>query len=208
MLCKKFRKKGVNAAALRLNVGDITRFRHFAQQLQETLRTVWQCDTFDYLLGNAGTGLYAPIPRRQKAQFDEVMNVHLKGPFSDQRLLPVAERWRTDPQRLSGLRTFYTARLRDLCGHEGDGSTDPLSGPRSWRRTRDLRQYHRAGVVKPILAAADVRDDAQQSVACVANRAGRVGLPDDIGDAIAALLSDKLGWMNAQRIEVSGGMFL
>ena len=28
---------------------------------------------------------------------------------------------------------------------------------------------------------------------------GRVGLPDDIGDAIAALLSDKLGWMNAQR---------
>lgn len=37
---------------------------------------------------------------------------------------------------------------------------------------------------------------------------GRVGLPDDIGDAIAALLSDELGWMNAQRIEVSGGMFL
>lgn len=37
---------------------------------------------------------------------------------------------------------------------------------------------------------------------------GRVGLPDDIGDAIAALLSDELAWMNAQRIEVSGGMFL
>ncbi len=37
---------------------------------------------------------------------------------------------------------------------------------------------------------------------------GRVGLPDDIGDAIAALLSDNLRWMTAQRIEVSGGMFL
>ena len=37
---------------------------------------------------------------------------------------------------------------------------------------------------------------------------GRVGLPDDVGDAIAALLSDKLGWMTAQRFEVSGGMFL
>ncbi|CCK04289.1 FIG00554123: hypothetical protein [Cronobacter sakazakii 701] len=37
---------------------------------------------------------------------------------------------------------------------------------------------------------------------------GRVGLPDDIGAAIAAIIGDELGWMNAQRIEVSGGMFL
>lgn len=82
--------KGVNAAALQLNVGDITRFEHFAQQLQETLRTVWQRDTFDYLLNNAGTGLYAPYTETTEAQFDEVMNVHLKGPFFlTQRLLPL-----------------------------------------------------------------------------------------------------------------------
>ena len=37
---------------------------------------------------------------------------------------------------------------------------------------------------------------------------GRVGLPDDIGQAIAILLDDGLGWMNAQRIEVSGGMYI
>lgn len=54
-----------------------------------------------------------------------------------------------------------------------------------------------------------MRDNAQLNQMLASQTAlGRVGLPDDIGDAIAALLSDKLGWMNAQRIEVSGGMFL
>ena len=101
------------------------------------------------------------------------------------------------------------SQLRDLCGHErGDGSTDPLSGQRAGR-TRDLRQYHRAGAIETDFGGGRVRDDAQLNQLLASQTAlGRVGLPDDIGDAIAALLSDKLGWMNAQRIEVSGGMFL
>ena len=34
---------------------------------------------------------------------------------------------------------------------------------------------------------------------------GRVGLPDDIGPMIASLLTADNRWVNAQRIEVSGG---
>lgn len=37
---------------------------------------------------------------------------------------------------------------------------------------------------------------------------GRVGLPDDIGAAAAALLSDAMGWMNGVRVELSGGQYL
>jgi NAD(P)-dependent dehydrogenase (short-subunit alcohol dehydrogenase family) len=37
---------------------------------------------------------------------------------------------------------------------------------------------------------------------------GRVGQPDDIGPMIASLLSDDNRWINAQRIEVSGGMVI
>ncbi|SOD57028.1 hypothetical protein SAMN06296416_111129, partial [Pseudoxanthomonas wuyuanensis] len=36
----------------------------------------------------------------------------------------------------------------------------------------------------------------------------RVGLPDDIGGVVASLLSPDNRWINAQRIEASGGMFL
>lgn len=34
---------------------------------------------------------------------------------------------------------------------------------------------------------------------------GRVGEPDDVGDAIAGLLSDDSNWVNAQSIEIAGG---
>lgn len=86
----EIQETGVNAAALQLNVGDITSFEHFAQQLQETLKSVWQRETFDYLLNNAGTGLYAPYTDTTEAQFDEALNIHFKGPFFlTQRLLPL-----------------------------------------------------------------------------------------------------------------------
>ena len=78
---REIQGKGVRAAALQLNVGDIASFDHFARQFQETLNTVWQRDTFDYLLNNAGTGLYAPYTDTTEAQFDEALNNHFKGPF-------------------------------------------------------------------------------------------------------------------------------
>jgi NAD(P)-dependent dehydrogenase (short-subunit alcohol dehydrogenase family) len=37
---------------------------------------------------------------------------------------------------------------------------------------------------------------------------GRVGIPEDIGPMIASLLSEENRWVNAQRIEVSGGMVI
>jgi hypothetical protein len=37
---------------------------------------------------------------------------------------------------------------------------------------------------------------------------GRVGEADDIGGVVASLCTDDMGWVNAQRIEASGGMFL
>jgi NAD(P)-dependent dehydrogenase (short-subunit alcohol dehydrogenase family) len=54
-----------------------------------------------------------------------------------------------------------------------------------------------------------VRDDAQVNAMIASQTAlGRVGLPDDIGGVIAALLSRDSAWINAQRIEASGGMFI
>ena len=35
---------------------------------------------------------------------------------------------------------------------------------------------------------------------------GRAGIPGDLGPVIASLLSDDNRWVNAQRIEVSGGI--
>ena len=52
-----------------------------------------------------------------------------------------------------------------------------------------------------------VRDNPQVNKAVADHTAlGRAGVPEDVGPVIAALLSDDFGWVNAQRIEVAGGM--
>ncbi|KJK17711.1 hypothetical protein UB48_13735 [Pseudomonas sp. 2(2015)] len=54
-----------------------------------------------------------------------------------------------------------------------------------------------------------VRDNTEVNDFIAGNTAlGRVGLPVDIGAAVALLLGDGGGWITGQRLEVSGGMFL
>ena len=67
-------------------------------------------------------------------------------------------------------------------------------------------------VVAPGAIATDfsggvVRDNPEVAKALASHTAlGRVGLPEDVGPVIASLLADDLGWINAQRIEVAGGV--
>jgi len=85
-------QKGVKAAALALNVGDISSFDAFASEVAQVLAQKWGRTTFDYLLNNAGIGLNVPFAETSEAQFDELMNIQFKGPFFlTQRLLPLLQ---------------------------------------------------------------------------------------------------------------------
>ncbi|MDU6466641.1 MAG: SDR family oxidoreductase [Enterobacter sp.] len=202
--------KGRKAAALQLNVGDTASFARFAQQVKETLTHVWQRDTFDYLVNNAGTGLYAPYTETTEAQFDDAVNIHFKGPFFlTQQLLPLIKDGGRILNVSSGLARFT---------QPGSGTYAAMKGAMEVLTRYQAKELGVRGISVNIIApgaietdfgGGRVRDNAELNQLLASQTAlGRVGLPDDIGDAIAALLSDKLGWMNAQRIEVSGGMFL
>ncbi|VAC17449.1 short-chain dehydrogenase/reductase SDR [Enterobacter hormaechei] len=202
--------KGRKAAALQLNVGDTASFARFAQQVKETLTHVWQRDTFDCLVNNAGTGLYAPYTETTEAQFDDAVNIHFKGPFFlTQQLLPLIKDGGRILNVSSGLARFT---------QPGSGTYAAMKGAMEVLTRYQAKELGVRGISVNIIApgaietdfgGGRVRDNAELNQLLASQTAlGRVGLPDDIGDAIAALLSDKLGWMNAQRIEVSGGMFL
>ena len=65
------------------------------------------------------------------------------------------------------------------------------------------------GAIETDFGGGAVRDDRQLNDFIASQTAlGRVGVPDDIGGAIASLLAEENRWINAQRIEISGGMFL
>ncbi|AJB72837.1 SDR family oxidoreductase [Enterobacter hormaechei] len=207
---QEIERKGGKAAALQLNVGDTASFTRFAQQVKETLKQVWQRDTFDYLVNNAGTGLYAPYTETTEAQFDDAVNIHFKGPFFlTQQLLPLIKDGGRILNVSSGLARFT---------QPGSGTYAAMKGAMEVLTRYQAKELGARGISVNIIApgaietdfgGGRVRDNAELNQLLASQTAlGRVGLPDDIGDAIVALLSDKLGWMNAQRIEVSGGMFL
>jgi NAD(P)-dependent dehydrogenase (short-subunit alcohol dehydrogenase family) len=203
-------QKGVKAAALALNVGDTASFDTFAQNVAQLLQQRWQRDTFDYLLNNAGIGLNVPFAETSEAQFDELMNIQFKGPFFlTQRLLPLL----ADKGRIlnvsSGLARFALPGYAAYAAMKGAMEVLTRYQAKELGGRGISVNIIAPGAIETDFGGGVVRDNAQVNQHIAAQTAlGRVGLPDDIGDAIAALLSDDLRWMNAQRVEVSGGMFL
>lgn len=201
---------GGKATALQLNVSEIAQFADFVIQVKEQLQTIWQRDSFDYLLNNAGAGLSASFMETSEAQLDEMVDMHFKGPFFlTQSLLPLIK----DGGRILNVSTGL-ARFTQ----PGRAVYASVKGAMEVLTRYQAKELGERGIAVNIIApgaiATDfsggtVRDNPQVNSYLASQTAlGRVGLPDDIGDAIAALLSDELGWMTAQRIEVSGGMFL
>jgi NAD(P)-dependent dehydrogenase (short-subunit alcohol dehydrogenase family) len=202
--------QGGQAAALPLDVADCASFAAFADALRRLLAEKWQRSQFDFLVNNAGTGLDAAFADTTEAQFDQLVNIHFKGVFFlTQSLLPLIADGGRIVNVSSGLTRFSLPGKAAYAAVKG--AVEVLTkymakelGPRGIA----------VNVVAPGAIATDfgggvVRDNPQVNGFVAAQTAlGRAGLPDDIGGAIAALLRDDSGWINAQRIEASGGMFV
>jgi NAD(P)-dependent dehydrogenase (short-subunit alcohol dehydrogenase family) len=201
---------GGRAAALQLDAGDSAQFAGFADRVRQLLAEKWQRNNFDFLVNNAGIGIHASFAETTEAQFDQLANIHFKGVFFlTQKLLPLI----ADGGRIlnvsSGLARFA------LPGHAAyaamKGAVETLTkylakelGPR-----RIAVNVLAPGAIETDFSGGVVRDNAEVNAFVASQTAlGRAGLPGDIGNAVAALLSDELGWVTGQRIEASGGMFI
>lgn len=207
---EEIKKLGRRAVALQLDTGNVSSFPKFRDELKAALASNWQQEQFDYLLNNAGVGRYAPIAETSEAQFDELMNVHFKGVFFlTQTLLPLIRDGGRILNISSGLSRFAMPGYGAYASMKGaiEVFTRYLAkelGPR-----QITANVLAPGAIETDFGGGRVRDDAalNQHVASI-TALGRVGQPDDIGGAIAAILAPGSGWINAQRIEASGGMLL
>jgi NAD(P)-dependent dehydrogenase (short-subunit alcohol dehydrogenase family) len=201
---------GRRALALPLDVGVSGGFGAFATRVREGLARHWQREQFNFLVNTAGIGIHASLAETTEAQFDELVNIHFKGVFFlTQKLLPLI----ADNGRIinvsSGLTRFAFPGFAAYACMKG--AIEVL--------TRYLaKELGARGIavntIAPGAIATDfggglVRDNPQINAGIAAQTAlGRVGLPDDIGGVVASLLSRDNGWINGQRIEASGGIFL
>lgn len=201
---------GRRAVALALEVGDSRGFSDFAAQVKRALAQQWQRERFDFLVNNAGMGHHAGFAETTEAQFDELMNVHLKGPyFLTQALLPLLNDGGRIVNVSSGLTRFALPGYAAYAVMKG-GIEVLTRFQAKELGARGIRVNTVApGAVETDFGGGALRDDAELNAAIAAQTAlGRVGLPEDIGGAIAALLSPGSHWVNAQRIEVSGGQMI
>ncbi len=201
---------GARALALPLDVGNSASFADFAERLQAALQDHWQRRSFDFLVNNAGIGIHAAFAETSEAQFDELMNIHLKGSFFlTQRLLPLLADGGAILNISTGLTRFTQPGFAAYAAMKGgiEVLTRYLAkelGPRGIRVN-----VLAPGAIETDFGGGQVRDNPQINTYLASQTAlGRVGRPDDIGNAIALLLADESGWINAQRIEASGGMFV
>jgi NAD(P)-dependent dehydrogenase (short-subunit alcohol dehydrogenase family) len=201
---------GRRAHALPLDVAKSTTFVEFAIRLRDVLSKNWQRDKVNFLVNNAGIGIHANFADTTEAQFDELVNIHLKGVFFlTQKLLPLLADGGRIVNISSGLSRFVLPGYSAYAAMKG--AIEVLSrymakelGPRGI-----AVNVVAPGAIETDFGGGMVRDDAQVNAMIASQTAlGRVGLPDDIGGVIASLLSTENGWINAQRIEASGGMFL
>lgn len=201
---------GRQALALQLDVGDSAGFPAFAAKLRAVLQATWKRDTFDHLVNNAGHGDMALIAETTEAQFDKLINVHFKGVFFlTQALLPLL----ADGGRIVNLSTGLTR-----VSYPGFGAYAAVKGAIEVFSVYLAKELGSRGIavntVAPGAIETDflggaVRDmpDLNKNFADMI-ALGRVGVPDDIGPMIANLLTEDNRWINAQRIEVSGGQVI
>ena len=207
---EEIKAMGRKAAAFQLDTKDIKSFDGFVKAVTDHLQQDTGSSNIDYLINNAGTALYSPITEVTEEQLDDIVDIHFKGVFFlTQKLLPFINDGGGIVNISSGLARFATP------GSSVYGSIKAGVEMLTKYMAKELgTRKIKANVVAPGAIETDfgggrVRDNKDiNAVVAGATALGRVGLPDDIGGVVAFLCTEDAGWINGQRIEASGGMFL
>lgn len=204
------KSQGRNAAALQLDVAQSDTFDAFVNSLSETLKSEFNTDKIDGLVNNAGVGLHANFEETTEDQFDSMVNIHLKAPFFlTQKLLPILNDGSSIVNISSGLVRFAFSGYDAYATMKGAVETLSRYQAKALGERKIRVNTVAPGAIETDFGGGAVRDNQDLNAQLASMTAlGRVGLPDDIGGVVAFLISDDSKWVNAQRIEVSGGIFI
>jgi NAD(P)-dependent dehydrogenase (short-subunit alcohol dehydrogenase family) len=206
-LVNEISASGGQAVMLALDVTDAASFPAFAERVADTLKSTFGAERFDYLVNNAGEGIYATVADATEAQFDQMVDMHIKGPvFLTQKLLPLIN----DGGRILNVSSGFVRVTMAGYGLYAAAKAAIQTLTKFMAVELGARQI-RVNAIAPGAIATDfggggVRDDENINAYVAGTIAlGRVGQPDDIGTAVSAILSDDLSWANGTTFDVSGG---
>lgn len=209
-LKKEIESWGGKAEMIALDVTDDAGFPDFGAAVGAVLVSRFGRRRFDYLVNNAGMGLHATLVDTTREQFNALVNTHLRAPlFLMQTLLPLME----DGGRILNVSSGFVRFT--LPGYGVYAAVKAAVEVMSRFMAVELGERKiRVNTIAPGAIATDfgggsVRDnEAVNAYVAQGIALGRVGEPEDIGRAVAAILSDDLAWANGTSFDISGGQLL
>lgn len=209
-LMREIEAQGGKAVMLPLDITDTASFQAFASAVTDILKSDFGRERFDFLVNNAGNGLFSNFVDATEEQFGSLVATHLRGPiFLTQTLLPLM----ADGGRILNVSSGFVRFT--LPGYSIYAAVKAAVEVLTRYMAVELgsRQI-RVNAIAPGAIATDfgggaVRDNQDVNAYVAQGIAlGRVGLPNDIGGAVAAILSDDMAWANGTTFDISGGQLL
>jgi NAD(P)-dependent dehydrogenase (short-subunit alcohol dehydrogenase family) len=206
-VAEEINKNGGKAVALKLNVAEVGSFADFSEDVSKTVKN-WGRDSFDYLVNNAGIAQRTLIKDTTEAIFDELVNVNFKGVFFlTQQLVPLMAEGGQIVNISSGLARFAfpTVAVYGAIKAGIDSLTRYFAKEFADKKIR--ANSIAPGAIDTEFGGGKGDESHRQQIAGM-TALGRLGEADDIGLFVASLLSDDSRFVNAQRIEISGGIYI
>ena len=200
-------RSGGMAVAVKLDVADTRSFPAFVEEVRTVLQTTWEQTEFEYLVNNAGYGLFKSIATVTEAEFDGLFDVHLKGPFFlTQVLLPLIADGGQIVNMTSATTRVTTAGVAPYASFKGGLEVLSRYMAKEFGDRRIRVNSISPGPIRTELGGG--LNEEFENLLAGQTALGRVGEPEDVADAIVSLLSDDNRWINAQSLEVAGGFVI
>jgi NAD(P)-dependent dehydrogenase (short-subunit alcohol dehydrogenase family) len=205
---KEIEAMGRNAAALHLDMGDFKSLDTFVQSVSSTLQSKWNNNSFDFLINNAGMGATVPFAAVTEELFTGFLNVHFKGVyFLTQKTLPLLNNGGRIINISTGTTRFCVPGYSVYASMKGAVETFTKYLAKELGEKGITANIVAPGPIETDFNSAAIRNNPQmKGFLSSLSPLGRVGNANDIGGVVAFLCSEEAGWINGQRIEVSGGI--
>ena len=204
---QRIQASGGKAVALELDVADVSQFGDFRESVQQTLQSTWGVATLAGLVNNAGHGQFTPLASVTEAQFDDLLGVHLKGPFFlTQTLLSLLGEGASIVNLTSATTRVATSGVAPYAAFKGGLEVLTRYMAKEFGDRRIRANAVSPGAIRTELGGG--LNDEFEAMLAAQTALGRVGEPEDVARVIAMLLSEEGSWINAQSVEVAGGYFI
>ncbi|MCB0459426.1 MAG: SDR family oxidoreductase [Flavobacteriaceae bacterium] len=201
---------GQKAIAIQLDVSNMKTFPSFFDKVKTSIKTEFGAEKIDYIINNAGIGAHSSFTETAENQLDSMYNIHFKGAYLlTQNALQMMNDGGGIVNISTGLTRFAIGGFSAYAAMKGAIETLTLYQAKELGARKIRVNTIAPGAIETDFGGGVVRDNEQMNSFIASNTAlGRVGLPDDIGSVVAFLCTDDAKWVNAQRIEISGGQMI